>query len=44
LLDLHSDPKLSISDKTLLEEFINKTNEKDEDLDPDVERNTSSLT
>jgi hypothetical protein len=41
---LYSDPKLSVSDKLLLEEFIGKTNEKDEELDNDVTKNTSSLT
>ena len=44
LLDLHSDPKTSASDKALLEEFISKTNEKDEELDHEVQSNTSSLT
>jgi hypothetical protein len=44
LLDLHSDPATSASDKALLEEFIGKTNEKNEDLDSDVQKNTSSLT
>jgi len=28
----------------LLEEYIGKTNEKNEDLDTDVQKNTSSLT
>lgn len=44
LLDLHSDPETSVSDKLLLEEYIGKTNEKNEDLDTDVQKNTSSLT
>lgn len=44
LLDIHSDPETSLSDKLLLEEYIDKTNEKNEDLDPDVQKNTSSLT
>jgi hypothetical protein len=44
LLDVYADPKLSLSDKLLLEEFIGKTNEKDESLDNDVVNNTSSLT
>lgn len=44
LLDLHSDPKISPPDKTLLEEFISKTNEKDEGLDREVQSNMSSLT
>lgn len=44
LLDLHSDPETSPSDKALLEEFITKSNEKDEELDHDVSKNTSSLT
>jgi len=44
LLDLHSDPQTSAPDKLLLEEYINKTNEKNEDLDTDVQKNTSSLT
>lgn len=44
LLDIYSDPKLSLSDKLLLEEYIDKTNEKDETLDNDVIQNTSSLT
>jgi len=44
LLDLHSDPKLSLSDKLLIGEFLEKSNEKDEDYDRDVAANTSSLT
>jgi hypothetical protein len=44
LLDIYSDPKLSVSDKLLLEEYIAKTNEKDESLDKEVMDNTSSLT
>ena len=44
LLDLQANPDLSLSDKLLLEEYIRTTNEKDEGLDPEVTRNTSSLT
>lgn len=44
LLDLHSSPNISLSDKALLEEYIKNTNEKDEGLDTEVTRNTSSLT
>ena len=44
LLDLYADPTLSMSDKLLLEEYINKSNEKNETLDHEVEQNTSSLT
>lgn len=48
LLDLHanSDPdkKISPSDKLLLEEFIEKSNEKNGELDPEVQKNTTSLT
>ncbi len=44
LLDLYSDPKLQLSDKLLLGEYIDKTNEVNEELDPDVQKNTSSLT
>ncbi len=44
LLDLYADPTLSMSDKLLLEEYINKSNEKNESLDSEVEQNTSSLT
>lgn len=44
LLDLHSDPKTSASDKILLEEYIKKSNEQNETLDHEVSDNTSSLT
>ena len=44
LLDLHADPKTSLSDKFLLKEYIERTNEKNEKLDEDVLKNTSSLT
>lgn len=44
LVDLQSDPKLSLSDKLLIKEFLDKSNEKDEDYDRDVAANTSSLT
>ena len=44
LLDLYSNPDLSMSDKLLLEEFIDNSNEKDEELDPEVRKNLSSLT
>lgn len=44
LLDIYSDPKLPISDKLLLEEYIKLTNEKNEGLDPEVQKNRSSLT
>jgi hypothetical protein len=33
-----------MSDKLLLEEFIDNSNEKDEELDSDVRKNLSSLT
>lgn len=44
LLDFHSHPDTTPSDKALLEEFIGKSNEKNESLDSDVQQNTSSLT
>ncbi|MEI6118908.1 MAG: hypothetical protein WCP92_06945 [bacterium] len=44
LLDLYADPKTSESDKLLLKEYIDKSNEKNETLDADVQQNTSSLT
>jgi hypothetical protein len=44
LLDIYDDPKLSFSDKLLLEEYIEKSNEKNETLDNEVQQNTSSLT
>ncbi|MCX6823849.1 MAG: hypothetical protein NT085_01880 [candidate division SR1 bacterium] len=44
LLDLYADPKTSESDKLLLKEYIDKSNEKNEELDSDVQQNTSSLT
>ena len=44
LVDLQSDPKLSLSDKLLIREILDKSNEKDEDYDRDVAANTSSLT
>lgn len=44
LLDLYADPKLPMADKLLLEEYIDKSNEKNEWLDPQVQENTSSLT
>ncbi len=44
LVDIYADPKTSLSDKLLLKEYIDKSNEKDEWLDWDVEKNTSSLT
>ncbi|MEI8008818.1 MAG: hypothetical protein WCI00_05515 [bacterium] len=43
-MDLYADPTLSMSDKLLLEEYISKSNEKNESLDSEVEQNTSSLT
>ena len=44
LLDLRSDPNLSLSDKLLIKEYLEKSNEKDEQYDRDVANNTSSLT
>ncbi len=44
LLDMYADKDTSLSDKLLLKDFIFKSNEKNEALDPDVQLNMSSLT
>lgn len=43
LLDIYTDSKTSPSDKALLQEFLNNSNEKDESLDPDVSKNPYAL-
>ena len=43
MLDIYSDPKLPVSDKLLLKEYIDKTNEKNEEPDREVMQNTSSF-
>jgi len=44
LLDIYVDPKTSPSDKALIEEFLKNTNEKNEALDPEVQKNPSAHT
>lgn len=44
LVDIYAHKDTSLSDKLLIKEFMEKSNEKDEELDNDVEKNTSSLT
>jgi hypothetical protein len=44
MLELYDDPKTPPSDKSVLHEYIEKTNERNEELDSDVQKNTSSLT
>ncbi|MEI7919478.1 MAG: hypothetical protein WCH65_04710 [bacterium] len=44
MLDIYSSQNLNLSDKLLLQEYIDKTNEVNEELDSDVQKNTSSLT
>jgi len=43
LLDIHSDPKTSLEDKKIIEEFIANTNEKNESLDTDVRNNPYAI-
>gem|GEM_PF-2100041 len=44
MLDIYVDPKTSPSDKALIEEFLKNTNEKNEALDPEVQKNPSAHT
>ena len=44
ILELYDNPKTPPSDKAVLHEYIEKTNERNEELDSDVQKNTSSLT
>lgn len=44
LLQIYSDPKTSLSDKSLIKEFLANGNEKDESLDSDVSNNPYALT
>jgi hypothetical protein len=43
LLDIYSDEKTSVSDKALIKEFLDNTNEKNEDLDPEVRNNPYAM-
>lgn len=43
LVEMHADPQTSPEDKILLEELIQKSLEKDEDIDPTVKYNPGSL-
>ncbi len=44
LLDLYEDPKTSAAHKEIIHEFLENSNEKHEDGDPDVGKNRSALT